>query len=75
MTFQVYKPAISAGMEAIVNRFKRYNSACRHFQKPSDRIVHLSNLYSATKIELAYDGVLCSACTQLAISSFCAAIY
>ena len=49
------------------------NTACRHyFQKPPDRIVHLSNLYSATK---TYGGVLCSAFTQLAISPLHATIY
>ena len=42
-----------------------------YFQKPPD----LSNLYSATKRELAYGGVLCSAFTQLAISPIHAAIY
>ena len=49
--------------------FQRYNSAHRHyFRKPPDRIVHLSNLYSDTEMELAYNGVLCSAFTQLATS-------
>ena len=44
------------------------NTACRHyFQKPPDRIVHLSNLSSAAKTELAYGGVLCSAFSQLPV--------
>ena len=52
------------------------NTACRHyFQKPPDRTVHLSNLYSATKTELAYGGVLCSAFSQLPVSTLRAAIY
>ena len=56
--------------------FKRYNSACRHyFQKPPNRIVHLSNHYSATRMYLAYSGGLCSAFTQLAEFLFHAAIY
>ena len=53
-----------------------YNSACRHhFQKLPDRIVHLSNLYSATRTDLAYGGVLCSTCTRLSEFLFRAAIY
>ena len=44
-------------------------------QKSLDRIVHLSNLYSAIETKLAYDGVLCSAFTQLATSPLRAAIY
>ena len=65
---QVWKPWL-------IN-FKRYNSACRHyFQKPPDRIVHLSNLYNATRLDLAYGGVLCSAFTHLSEVLFRAAIY
>ena len=65
---QVWKPWL-------IN-FKRYNSAYRHyFQKPPDRIVHLSNLYNATRMDLAYGGVLCSAFTHLSEFLFRAAIY
>ena len=65
---QVWKPWL-------IN-FKCYNSACSHyFQKPPDIIVHLSNLYSATRTDLAYGGVLCSAFTHLSEFLFRATIY
>ena len=61
---QVWKPWL-------IN-FKHYNSACKHyFQKPPDRIVHLSNLYNATRMDLAYGGVLCSAFTHLSEVLLC----
>ena len=68
-------PSLRAWKPWLIN-IKRYNSACRHyFQKQPDRIVHLSNLYSATRTDLAYSGVLCSAFTQLSKFLFRAAIY
>ena len=50
----VQNGARSSQFPQLIN-FQRYNSACRdYFQKPPDRIVHLSNLFSTTKTELAY---------------------
>ena len=37
--------------------WKPYLACRQHFQKPPDRMIHLSNLYSATTTDLAYSGV------------------
>ena len=53
-----------------------YQPVCRHyFQKPPDGIVHLSNVYNATRMDLAYGGILCSTFTHLSELLFRAAVY
>ena len=60
----------------MVNQFQALYSACRHyFQKPPNRIVHLSNLYSAKEWTLHMVEFCALTFTQLSEFLFRAVIY
>ena len=58
-----YKLPNSAGVEASPHQLLALQLSLQ--SKPPDRIVHLFNLHSASRTNLAYGGILCSSCRQL----------